>query len=79
MSEMAPPVDIFEIIGKKQNGASSSKGKGKAKPAAPPRRSRRVVYETIALEQQKSGEELSLARVAEHSELPQIVEDVETE
>ena len=51
MSEMAPPVDIFEIIGKKQNGASSSKGKGKAKPAAPPRRSRRVVYETIALEQ----------------------------
>ena len=79
VSEMAPLIDVFEIIGKKQKGASSSKGKGKSKPTAPPRRSRRFVYETIVPEQQKRGEELSSAQVAEHSELPQIVEEVETE
>jgi hypothetical protein len=70
VSEMAPPIDVFEIIGKKQKGASSSKGKGKAKPAGPPRRSRRVILETIAPEQQKSGKESSSVPVVEHNETP---------
>ena len=74
-----PPIDVFEIIGKKQKGASSSKGKEKAKPAAPPRRSRRVIYETVSPEQQNEEGELSLAPVSEHSVLPQIVEEAETE
>ena len=79
VSEMALPVDIFEVIGKKSKGASSSKSKGKVKQVVPPRRSRRVIYETIAPEQKKSGEELSSVQVAEQSELPQIMEEVETE
>uniref|UniRef100_A0A2N9EQI2 Uncharacterized protein n=1 Tax=Fagus sylvatica TaxID=28930 RepID=A0A2N9EQI2_FAGSY len=39
VSEMAPPVDVFEILGKRKKGASSSKGKEKEKekPEAPPR------------------------------------------
>ncbi len=79
VSEMSLPIEVFEIIGKKQKGASSSKGKGKAKPAGPPRRSRRVIHETIAPEQQNSGEELSSVPVVEHNKLPPIVEEVETE
>jgi hypothetical protein len=56
VSEMAPPVDVFEILSKRKKGASSSKGKGKErekqkekekeKPEAPPRRSRRIIYDT---------------------------------
>jgi hypothetical protein len=79
VSEMAPPVDIFEVIGNKSKGASSSKSKGKVKQVVSPRKSRRVIYETITPEQKKSGEELSSVQVAEQSELPQIVEEVETE
>jgi hypothetical protein len=79
VSEMAPPIDVFEIIGKKQKAASSSRGKGKARPAGPPRRSRRGILETIAPDQQKSGEESSSAPVAEHNEIPPIVEEVVTE
>ena len=55
VSEMAPPVDIFEVIRKKSKGASSSKSKGKAKQAVPPRRSKRVIYKTIAPEQQRAA------------------------
>ena len=74
VSEMAPPVDVFEILAKnKAKGASSSRGKGKAKPLVPPRQSRRG-----ALEQQK-GEESSSAPEAEHNEVPPIAEEVETE
>lgn len=78
VSEMAL-VDIFEVIGKKSKGASSSKSKGKAKPAVQPRRSRRAVFEAIALEQPKTGEDLSSAKASEQSELPPVVEDVEAE
>ncbi len=31
VSEMAPPIDAYELMGKKSKEASSSKGKGKAK------------------------------------------------
>ena len=79
VSEMAPHIDVFEIIGTKQKGASSSRGKGKAKPAGPPRQSRRVILETIAPDQQKSGKESSSAPVVEHNEIPPIVEEVVTE
>uniref|UniRef100_A0A2N9HPY3 Uncharacterized protein n=1 Tax=Fagus sylvatica TaxID=28930 RepID=A0A2N9HPY3_FAGSY len=74
VSEMAPPVDVFEVLDKKQKAASSSRGKDKAKPAGPPRQSRRGVLETIAPDQQKSGEESSSAPVAEHNKIPPIVE-----
>jgi hypothetical protein len=79
VSEMAPPVDVFEITGKKSKGASSSKGKGKAKGGAQPRRSKRAVFEVIALEQPDQGEESRLAPSTEQSRLPQIVEHVEAE
>ena len=34
VSEMASPVDLFEVIGKKSKGATSSKSKGKTKQGA---------------------------------------------
>jgi hypothetical protein len=55
VSEMAHPVDVFEILGKRKKGGSSSKGKEKAKPDAPPRRSRRIIYENAAPAQQDEG------------------------
>jgi hypothetical protein len=79
VSEMAPPVDVFEILGKRQKGASSSKGKEKAKPAAQPRRSRRIIYDTTSPGQQDERAELSSAPVSEQSVLPQIVEEAEAE
>jgi hypothetical protein len=79
VSEMASPVDIFEVIGKKSKEASSSKSKGKAKQGVQPKRSRRAIFEAITPEQPKLGEELSSAPTAEQSGLPQIVEDVEAE
>jgi hypothetical protein len=79
VSEMAPPVDVFEILAKsKAKGASSSRGRGKAKPLVPPRRSRRGAPETAAPEQQKGEEKSSSAPVSEHSEVPPIAEEVET-
>ena len=59
VSEMAPPVDVFEILSKRKKGASSSKGKEKEKqkekerekPEAPPRRSRRIIYDTTSTAQ----------------------------
>jgi hypothetical protein len=75
--EMAPPVDVFEIIGNKQKGASSSKAKGKAKQGVQTRRSKKAVFEVIAPEQPDLGEESRLAPLTEQSGLPQIVEHVE--
>ena len=77
--EMAPPIDFFEILGKKQKGASSSKGKEKAKPAAQPRRSRRIIYDTTSPGQQDQEVEFSSAQVPEQIALPQIVEEAEAE
>uniref|UniRef100_A0A2N9I9D7 Uncharacterized protein n=1 Tax=Fagus sylvatica TaxID=28930 RepID=A0A2N9I9D7_FAGSY len=86
VSEMAPPVDVFEILGKRKKESSSSKGKEKEKqkqkekekPEAPPRRSRRIIYETATPSQQKGGGEAEeLVRrpkraraAAEQTELP---------
>ena len=51
VSEMAPPVDVFEILAKsKTKGAFSSRGRGKAKPPIPPRRLRRGALESVAPE-----------------------------
>uniref|UniRef100_A0A2N9GL21 Uncharacterized protein n=1 Tax=Fagus sylvatica TaxID=28930 RepID=A0A2N9GL21_FAGSY len=78
--EMAPPVDVFEILAKgKAKETSSSRVKGKAKPPIPPRRSRRAVPDTASTEQQKGEGELNSAPVAEHTAVPPIVEEVETE
>ena len=79
VSEMAPPVDVFEILGKRKKGGSSSKGKEKAKPDAPPKRSRRIIYETATPTQQQEGAELSSAPESEQVALPQIVEEAESE
>ena len=52
VSEMAPPVDVFEILSKRKREAPSTKGKEKekekAKAEAPPRRSWRIIYDTAA-------------------------------
>ncbi len=78
--EMAPPVDVFEILAKgKAKAPSASRGKGKAKPLVPPRRSKRGVSETAASEQPKGGEDSSSASVAEHTEVLPLVEEVVTE
>uniref|UniRef100_A0A2N9EUR4 Uncharacterized protein n=1 Tax=Fagus sylvatica TaxID=28930 RepID=A0A2N9EUR4_FAGSY len=75
------PLTSFEILGKRQKGASSSKGKEKAKPAAQPRRSRkRIIYDTTSPGQQdERADLLSSAPVSEQSVLPQIVEEAEAE
>uniref|UniRef100_A0A2N9FGI4 Uncharacterized protein n=1 Tax=Fagus sylvatica TaxID=28930 RepID=A0A2N9FGI4_FAGSY len=79
--EMAPPVDIFDVIGKKPKGASSSKGKGrgKAKEGVQTRRSQKAVFQVTETEQPARSEEPELVPMAEQVSLPQIVEDVEDE
>lgn len=76
--EMAPPVDVFELIGKKSKGASSSKGKGKgkAKEGVQTRRSKKAVFQVSATEQPVQIKEQLVTPSAEQSSLPQIVEDV---
>uniref|UniRef100_A0A2N9I151 Uncharacterized protein n=1 Tax=Fagus sylvatica TaxID=28930 RepID=A0A2N9I151_FAGSY len=66
VSEMAPPVDVFEILSKRKKGASSSKGKEKEKEKemekkaeAPPRRSRRIIYDAAPTTQPNIRSELS--------------------
>ena len=79
--EMAPPVDIYDVIGKKPKGASSSKGKGrgKAKEGVQTRRSKKAVFQVSETEQPARSEEPEPAPMAEQVSLPQIVEDVEDE
>jgi hypothetical protein len=87
VSEMAPPVDVFEILNKRKRESSSSKGKEKQKekeketekPEAPPRRSRRIIYETVTPSQQKEGAKLSSAKQSEQVVLPRIEEETESE
>ncbi len=76
---MAPPVDLFEVIGKKSKGATSSKSKGKTKQGAQPKNSRKAVFEVIAAEEMGCGEESRSAPSAEESKPPQVVEEVVTE
>jgi hypothetical protein len=79
--EMAPPVDIYDIIGKKPKGASSSKGKGrgKAKEGVQTRRSQKAVFQITETEQPARSEETEPISRAAQVSLPQIVEDVEDE
>ena len=79
VSEMASPVDLFEVIGKKSKGATSSKSKGKTKQGAQPKKSRRAVFEVIAAEETGHREELRSVPSAEESRPPQAVEEVKTE
>ena len=79
--EMAPLVDVFEIIGKKSKRASCSKGKGKgkAKEGVQTRRSKKAIFQVPATEQPVRFEEPTLMPSAEQSSLPQIVENMEVE
>uniref|UniRef100_A0A2N9GBP9 Uncharacterized protein n=1 Tax=Fagus sylvatica TaxID=28930 RepID=A0A2N9GBP9_FAGSY len=85
VSEMAPPVDVFDILKKRKKGASSSKGKEKEKeketqkPEAPPRRSRRIIYDATSAAQRDAQTELSSATAPEQAALPQITEETESE
>uniref|UniRef100_A0A2N9EFP5 Uncharacterized protein n=1 Tax=Fagus sylvatica TaxID=28930 RepID=A0A2N9EFP5_FAGSY len=65
--EMAPPVDIFDVIGKKPKGASSSKGKGrgKAKEGVQTRRSQKAVFQVTETEQPTRSEEPEPVPMAE--------------
>ena len=76
--EMAPPVDIFDIIGKKPKGASSSKGKGrgKTKEGVQTRRSQKAVFQVPETEQPVRPKEPVSMPMAKQVSLPQIVEDV---
>ena len=77
--EMAPPVDIYDVIGKKTKGASSSKGKGrgKVKEGVQTRRSKKAVLQITEAEQPTRSEEPEPVPMAKQVSLPQIVEDVE--
>jgi hypothetical protein len=79
VSEMAPPVDVFEILGKRKKGGSSTKGKEKEKPDVPPRRSRRIIYEAVTPAPPDEGAGLGSAPTSELIVLPPIVEDTEPE
>jgi hypothetical protein len=87
VSEMAPPVDVFKILSKRKKGASSSKGKEKEgekqkekeKSEAPPRRSRRVIYDTTSTAQSNVQVDPSSTPTPEQTALPQIEEEPEAE
>uniref|UniRef100_A0A2N9HPI1 Uncharacterized protein n=1 Tax=Fagus sylvatica TaxID=28930 RepID=A0A2N9HPI1_FAGSY len=70
--EMAPPMDIYDVIGKKSKGASSSKGKGrgKAKEGVQTRRSKKAIFQAPEAEQPTRSEEPELMPVAEEVSLP---------
>jgi hypothetical protein len=46
--EMAPPINLYQLIGKKSKEASSSKSKRKAKEGTQDKKSRRPIFEVIA-------------------------------
>uniref|UniRef100_A0A2N9G3E8 Uncharacterized protein n=1 Tax=Fagus sylvatica TaxID=28930 RepID=A0A2N9G3E8_FAGSY len=83
VSEMAPPVDVFQVLNKRKREASSSKGKEKQgekqqekeKPEAPPRRSRRVVYDTTPTARSTVQVDPSPTPAPEEAALPQIEEE----
>jgi hypothetical protein len=85
VSEMAPPVDVFEILGKRKKGASSSKGKEKEKEKRrrsprPLRGVRGGLYTTPPPAAQPNAQaELSSATAPEQAALPQITEEPESE
>uniref|UniRef100_A0A2N9H8Q0 non-specific serine/threonine protein kinase n=2 Tax=Fagus sylvatica TaxID=28930 RepID=A0A2N9H8Q0_FAGSY len=69
VSEMAPPIDPYELMGKK------SKGKGKAKQGAQAKKQRRAIYEVIALEQEPQSADSESAAREELAQPPPIVEN----
>ncbi len=83
VSEMAPPVDVFQVLSKRKKEASSSKGKEKQgekqkekeKPEAPPRRSRRIIYDTTPTAQSTVQVDPSSTPAPEEADLPQIEEE----
>ena len=85
VSEMAPSVDVFDILKKRKREASSSKGKEKEKeketqkPEVPPRRSRRIIYDATSGAQPDAQTGLSSAAAPDQSALPQITEETESE
>uniref|UniRef100_A0A2N9GKQ0 Uncharacterized protein n=1 Tax=Fagus sylvatica TaxID=28930 RepID=A0A2N9GKQ0_FAGSY len=71
--EMAPPVDVFDIIGKKSKGASSSKrkGKGKAKEGAEQSNFPQIVEEVGVDQAEHQAPRPKRARVVvEQTEVP---------
>jgi hypothetical protein len=66
---MAPPIDPYELMGKK------SKGKGKAKQGAQAKKQRRAIYEVIALEQEPQSADSESAAREELAQPPPIVEN----
>lgn len=67
-------------LAKERKGArAKGKEKEKEKSEAPPRRSRRIIYETATLTQPQEGAKLSSAPQSEQVILPQIVEETESE
>ena len=85
VSEMAPLVDVFDILKKRKREASSSKGKEKEKEKetqkseVPPRRSRRIIYDATSGAQPEARTELSSAVAPDQAALPQITEETESE
>jgi hypothetical protein len=71
---MAPPINPYQVMGKKSKEASLSKGKGKARESTQAKKSRRPIFEVIASEQATPSAD-SGSTVPDHqTQLPQIVE-----
>ena len=51
VSKMAPPINPYQLMGKKSKEASSSKSKRKAKEGTQAKKSMRPIFEVIAPEQ----------------------------
>jgi hypothetical protein len=52
---MAPPINAYELMGKKSKIASSSKGKGRAKQGVQVKKPRRAIFEVLVPEQESFG------------------------
>ena len=73
VSEMAPPINPYELMGKK------SKGKGKAKQGTQAKKPSRAVFEVIAPEQATQSADSGSATREEQTQPPQVVEIDEPE
>ncbi len=73
VSEMAPPINPYELMGKK------SKGKRKTKQDAQAKKPKRVVFEVIAPKQAIQNANLGSAAREEQTQPPQVMEIDEPE